>query len=133
MSSRILPQLGPDNRFFWTSGAEGVLRFLQCGDCETFIHPPRPICPHCRSEAVEPKAVSGAGVVESFTINHQKWYPAMEVPFVIARIGIDGAPGVILTSNIVDCPVEDVDLGDKVSVVFEQHDDVFLPLFKKVS
>ncbi|HEX7742298.1 MAG TPA: OB-fold domain-containing protein [Sphingobium sp.] len=128
---RMLPQLGPDNRFFWTSGADGALRFLQCRDCATFIHPPRPICPKCQSEAVEPTAVAGTGVIDSYTINHQKWHPAMEVPFVIARVAIDGAPGVILTTNIVGCPVDAVDMDDKVRVVFQQQDDVWLPFFEK--
>ena len=56
----------------------------------------------------------------------------MEVPFIIARVAIDGAPGVILTTNIIDCPVDAVEFGDKVEVSFEQQDDVWLPLFKKV-
>ncbi|HEX7821312.1 MAG TPA: OB-fold domain-containing protein [Sphingobium sp.] len=129
---RMLPQLGPDNRFFWTSGADGVLRFLQCQECATFIHPPRPVCPDCLSETVAPAAVEGTGVVHSYTINRQKWHPAMEVPFVIARVAIDGAPGVILTTNIVGSPVEAVDIGDRVAVVFEQQDDVWLPLFEKI-
>ncbi|HEX7819670.1 MAG TPA: OB-fold domain-containing protein [Sphingobium sp.] len=129
----MLPQLGPDNRFFWTSGEDGVLRFLHCQECATAIHPPRPICPHCLSETVAPAAVAGTGVIHSYTINRQKWHPAMEVPFVIARVEIDGAPGVILTTNIVGCPVEDVDIGDRVRVVFEQQEDVWLPFFEKIA
>lgn len=130
---RLLPRLDPDNRFFWTSGADGVLRLLRCSDCEGFVHPPRPICPHCLSEAVAPAAVSGTAMIDSYTINRQKWHPAMEVPFVIARVAIDGAPGVFLTTNIVGCAVEDVAIGDAVRVVFEQQDDVWLPLFEKVA
>jgi len=57
----------------------------------------------------------------------------MEVPFVIARVAVDGASGVILTTNIINCPVEAVNIGDKVRVVFEQQEEVFLPLFEKVS
>ena len=128
---RLLPRLDPDNRFFWTSGADGVLRFLRCQACETFIHPPRPICPHCLSEDVAPAAVPGTATIDTYTINHQKWHPAMEVPYVIARVAIDGAPGVFLTTNIVGCDPRDVDMDDKVKVVFEQQDDVWLPLFEK--
>ena len=130
---RPLPRLDPDNRFFWTSGADGTLRFLRCGACATFVHPPRPVCPHCLSEDVAPAAVAGTGVIDTYTINRQKWHPAMEVPYVIARVAIDGAPGVILTTNIVGSPVEDVDIGDKVRVRFEQQEDVWLPLFERVA
>ena len=72
-------------------------------------------------------------MVDTFTVNHQAWGPGQEVPFVIARVAVDGAPGVILTTNIIGCPVEAVDIGDRVRVVFEQHEDVWIPLFEKVA
>lgn len=131
-STRMLPRLTDDNRPFWTGGATGELRIMRCQDCETFIHPPRPVCRNCLSENVEPETVAGTGVVDTYTVNHQKWHPAMEVPFVIARVALDDAPGVYLTTNIVGCPVEAVDIGDRVRVTFEQQDDVYLPLFEKV-
>ena len=77
--------------------------------------------------------MSGRGTLPSFTVNHQAWAPGQDVPFVIARIALDGAPGVILTSNIVGGPVEAVEIGDRVRVVFEQHEDVWIPLFEKVA
>lgn len=132
-STRALPKLDADNRAFWTGGAEGKLQLHRCQDCKTFIHPPRPVCRNCMSENVVPEAVSGTGVVYSFTINYQKWHPAMEVPFVIARVAIDGAPGVLLTTNIVGCPVDAVDIGDSVRVKFEKQDDVYIPLFEKTN
>ena len=130
---RPQPRLDSDNRFFWTSGADGKLRFLQCEDCQQFTHPPHPLCRHCLSENVAPAVVPGTGVVDTFTVNHQAWYPGLEVPFVIARVAIDGAPGVFLTTNIINCPVEEVDEGDRVKVNFLQEGDVYLPLFEKVA
>lgn len=132
MATRPLPFLDSVNRFFWTAGAEGQLKFLQCNDCKGFTHPPRPFCRNCLSENVEPTTVPGTGVVDTYTINFQKWHPAMEVPCVIARVAIDEAPGVILTTNIVGCDVNEVDFGDKVKVTFEAQDDVHIPLFEKI-
>ncbi len=129
---RPLPRLDADNRAFWTGGAEGELRLTRCRDCTRFVHPPRPVCRHCLSENVAPEVVAGTGVIDTFTVNYQKWHPQMEVPFVIARVAIDDAPGVYLTTNIVGCPVEEVDIGDRVRVTFEQQDDVYLPLFEKI-
>ena len=128
---RALPKLDSYNRDFWTGGAQGELRILCCNDCESFTHPPRPVCRHCLSENVSTKIVSGTGVVDTFTINHQKWHPKMDVPFVIARVALDDAPGVYLTTNIVDCSIDEVDIGVRVKVKFEQQDDVYLPLFVK--
>lgn len=129
---RTLPRLDADNRAFWTGGADGELRIMRCLDCETFIHPPRPLCRNCLSENVVPEAVAGTGVIHTFTLNYQKWHPALEVPFVIARVALDGVPGVFLTTNIVGCPAEEVDVGDRVQVTFEQQDDVYLPLFERI-
>lgn len=78
-------------------------------------------------------AVSGHARVDTFTINHQVWLPGMEVPFVIARVALDDAPGVFLTTNIVGCPVDDVAFGDPVQVTFLNEEDVWLPLFEKVA
>ncbi|GAB3102433.1 DNA-binding protein [Aestuariicella hydrocarbonica] len=133
MSNRPLPRLDSVNRDFWTCGADSELRLQHCNDCQQFFHPPRPVCRHCLSENVGPKAVAGTGVVDTYTVNYQKWHPAIEVPFIIARIAIDGAPGVYLTSNVIGCEIDDVDIGDKVQVTFELQDDVYLPLFEKVS
>jgi uncharacterized OB-fold protein len=65
-------------------------------------------------------------------VNYQKWHPALEVPYVIARIAIDGAPGVYLTTNVIGCPVDEVDIGDRVKVNFLQQGEVYLPLFEKI-
>lgn len=132
-STRPIPRLDNDNRDFWTGGEVGELRILRCQDCQGFIHPPRPVCRHCLSDKVAPHVVAGTGVVDTFTLNYQKWFPGMEVPFVIARVALDDAPGVILTTNIIGCPPESVDIGDRVRVKFEHHGDVYLPLFEKVS
>jgi uncharacterized OB-fold protein len=130
---RAQPRLDADNRAFWTGGAVGELRLFRCKDCATFIHPPRPVCRHCLSENVGPEAVAGTGVIDTFTVNHQKWHPGLEVPYVIARVAIDGAPGVILTTNIVGCAVDQVDIGDRVRVKFEQQGEIYYPLFEKVA
>jgi uncharacterized OB-fold protein len=129
---RPLPRLNADNCAFWTGGAQGELRLMRCQDCATFIHPPRPVCRKCLSENVVPEAVAGTGIVDTFTINYQKWHPSLDVPYVIARVAIDGAPGVFLTTNIVNCPVDEVEIGDRVRVKFEQQGEVYLPLFEKI-
>jgi uncharacterized protein len=131
-TKRPLPRLDSDNRAFWTGGAQGELRIARCQACGTFIHPPRPACRQCLSDRVVPEAVAGTGVIDTFTINYQKWRPDQEVPYVIARVALDGAPGVYLTTNIVGCPVESVDFGDRVRVRFLQVEDVYLPLFEKM-
>ena len=62
---------GPEDGFYWTSGADGHLRIAGCNDCSRLHHPPTPVCPYCHSRELEPKVVSGRGTVAAFTINHQ--------------------------------------------------------------
>lgn len=133
MVHRALPRLDRDNRAFWTSGESGELMLHRCQSCASYVHPPRPVCRTCLSEDVIPEVVAGTGEVYSFTVNYQKWHPKMEVPFVIARIQLDGVDGVLLTSNVVGCDPESVDIGDRVAVEFEQHEDVFVPVFRRVA
>jgi acetyl-CoA acetyltransferase/uncharacterized OB-fold protein len=127
---RPLPELKPEIEFFWTSGREGELRFKRCRGCEALVHPPRPICPYCRFREFDTKAVAGQGVVAGFSVNHHQWLPGFEPPYVVAIVAIDDDPRVRVTTNIIGCDPEEVFVGMRVRVVFEQQDDVWFPLFE---
>lgn len=127
---RVLPKLTSLNEHFWRGGADGKLRLLRCRTCKTYIHPPTPICPGCLGKDVSPVEVSGRATVATFTLNHQPWVPASDHPYCIAIVEIEEDPSIRLTTNIVNCPAEQVTIGMPVRVVFEQHDDVHIPLFE---
>lgn len=127
---RTLPLLSDANRFFWTSGAEGVLRILRCEDCGYWIHPPSPVCPKCFGHNLSPQPVSGRGEVETYTLNMRSWGPGLEVPYVIAIVALDEQPGLRLTTNIIDIPPQEVRIGLRVEATFEQDEDVWLPMFR---
>ncbi|HVT77101.1 MAG TPA: OB-fold domain-containing protein [Acidimicrobiales bacterium] len=126
---RVLPRLDDHNRFFWTSGADGKLRFLRCNDCGYYIHPPLPQCPRCASKDITPSVVTGRGVVHSVTLPHQPWDGSTE-PWSIVLVELDEQEGLRLTSNMVNCANENVRIGMPVHVVFQQYDDVFIPVFE---
>jgi uncharacterized OB-fold protein len=128
---RKLPALTPENRAFWTGGANGALLIYRCGGCAHWFHPPAPICPSCRSRNVGPHPVSGTGTVHSFTINRQKWAPDLDQPYVIAIVDLAEQEGLRFLTNIVDCVPEEVAIGMKVEVAFLQAEDVWLPQFRK--
>lgn len=129
---RVLPALDDDNRFFWTSGADGTLRFLRCQACGHWLHPPAPVCPACLGRDVAPEAVSGRGEVFSFTINHHSWDGGTE-PYAIVLVALAEQDGLRLTSNLVGVPLDEVRIGLPVQVVFEQHGDIWFPLFEAAS
>ncbi len=128
---RLLPQVTPWNEHFWHGGADGELRFLRCGSCGYYVHPPSPLCPECLSRDLSPEAVSGRAVVHTFTVNHQPWIPGFDPPYVVAIVELDEQEGLRLTTNLVSCEPEDVSIGMRVKVLFEDvGDEVFLPLFE---
>ena len=127
---RVLPRVTPLNEHFWRGGADGELRFLRCQDDGTYVHPPAPICPECLGKNASPEAVSGRATVLTYTLNHQQWVPAPDHPYCIAIVELEEQPGLRLMTNVVNCPAEDVRIGMAVKVLFEAHEDVFIPVFE---
>ena len=132
MTGRPLPLITDDNEFFWTSGADGKLRLQECADCAALIHPPAPVCRYCRSHNLGVRAVSGRATLAGFTINERFSVPGLPAPYVVAQVAIAEDPRVRLTTNIIDSDPGQLELGQQVEVVFEHHDDVWLPLFRAV-
>jgi uncharacterized OB-fold protein len=128
-NARVLPVLTPLNEAFWTSGRNGHLSILRCSDCDTWLHPPAPVCPNCLGRNLAPQQVSGSGVIESYTINHQAWLPGDTVPYTIAIVSLDEIEDLRLTTSIVGAGADTVRIGSPVRVLFERHDDVWIPLF----
>ncbi len=131
---RPLPEITPENVAFWSGGARGDLLIACCGDCHAAIHPPQIVCPRCLSRNVAPRAMAGTGVVYTYTINHQPWLPGMAVPFALAVVDIDGAPGVRVTAEVVGQDPEATHIGQRMQIAFEQAaEDVWLPQWRPLA
>lgn len=130
---RPLPVVDDENEFFWTAGADGVLRLQECRDCAALIHPPQPVCRYCRGQHLGVRDVSGRATLVGFTVNHRFSLPGLPAPYVVAQVAIAEDPRVRLTTNAVDCDPDRLELGQQMEVVFEQVDDVWLPLFRPVA
>jgi uncharacterized OB-fold protein len=131
---RILPAINDRNAGYWSSGKDGWLRFQRCQNCGYYLHPAGVVCPKCWSKQLEYEPVSGRATVLTFTINHQPWMPVPELPFVLAIVEIEEQDDVRVTTNIVNCAVDDVYVGMPVAVLFEAHpdEDIWLPMFEPV-
>ena len=127
--ARKLPALTPETAPFWTGGEHGTLLIQRCTACGLYQHPPLPICSTCHTETVEPSAVSGKGKVKTFTVNHQAWLPGLDEPFVFAAIELDEQPELYVFSSVLGDPAS-VTSGMRVTVCFEHHEDVWLPMFE---
>ncbi|MDB5454244.1 MAG: Zn-ribbon OB-fold protein [Caulobacteraceae bacterium] len=127
---RLLPALTAENTDYWTGGRNGSLMIARCADCRLWIHPYSPICRRCLSQNIASEAVSGEATVASYTINHQAWTPGAEVPYVVAIVELPEQAALRIMTNIVNCPVDDVRIGDPVKVIFQHQEDVWIPLFE---
>jgi len=125
---RPAPSDDPLARFFWQSGADGVLRFLRCGDCAYWLHPPSSRCPRCLSANLAPQPVSGRAVVHTFTVNVQPWTAGQE-PYVYAIVELPEQPGLRLTTNVLGCAPDEVHIGQAVRVAFLHRNDAYYPVF----
>ena len=126
-----IPVPSIDNQAFWEACNRGELVIQHCPRCDALRHPPRPMCPGCRSKELGWKKVSGLGTVYSYTVTHQAIHPSLRgrVPWTVIMVDLD--EGVRMISHIVDCPAEDVRIGMRVEVVFEEVEaGVTLPYFR---
>ena len=128
---RMLPKLDDRNRFFWTSGADGRLRFLRCQDCGFYVHPPTPRCPKCWGERVEWAEASGRATLYTWSVVHVNDLPPFpeRVPYVAAIVELDEGPRMM--TNVVDCDFDALRVGMPVEVTFRPTSDEFtLPQFR---
>ena len=85
---------------------------------------------NCLSDELEWAKATGGGTLYSFGVMHVVYHPAYagDVPYNIAVIELD--EGVRITSQIVDCPLEELEVGMRVRVRFEAlSEEVVVPKF----
>ena len=129
MAPRILPTLDDLNRPFWTGGANGELLIQRCAACRRWVHPPVNACPACAGALVA-EAVSGHGTIFTFTVNEQQFHPDVAPPYVIAIVVLDEQDDLRLPTNIVNADSDTLQVGTPVRVLFEQHGEVYVPIFE---
>jgi uncharacterized protein len=128
-----LPVPDEDTKEFWDGCHRHELLLQKC-DNRHYRYPPRAICPTCFSMNFGWEKVNGKGEVYSFIIVRRALDPSWEkdVPFVVADIQLE--QGVRMISNVVGCKPEDVKIGMKVELVFEDATDTYsIPKFKPVA
>ena len=125
-----LPAPDDDTRPFWDALNDGRLLIKRCQSCGRAHYYPRTFCPYCWSEAVDWEQASGRGTIYTWSIVHQNDLPPFNerVPYVAAIVELDEGPRMM--TNIVDCDVDGLEVGQRVAVTFRRiSDDVTLPLF----
>ncbi|MGE0857551.1 MAG: Zn-ribbon domain-containing OB-fold protein [Gammaproteobacteria bacterium] len=104
MSDALAPEFAAFNRWL----AAGELRLPYCDACRRHHWYPMPRCPHCRAAVTTWRAVGGRARLYSWTEVSHRFDPRYQgpLPYVVALVEFDDAPGVRLVSNLVDTPRE---------------------------
>ena len=128
---RPLPLPDEETADYWEGARRHQLIIRRCQDCQYYIHYPKARCPRCRSANVSGSPVSGRGRIYSYSIVHVSLAPGFDPPYVVAIVELEEQPGLRLTTNIVGCEPDEVEIGMPVKVRFEALDEgVFVPLFE---
>jgi uncharacterized OB-fold protein len=133
---KFLPEINALTRPFWESCKNHQLKMQYCTRCTTWIWYPKAWCPNCgKRDSIEWRSLSGNGEIYSFTIIRQVIDNSLafqqDLPFVIALIELEEGPRIY--SNVTGSKPEDISIGDKLSLHFDDvTDQISLPKFHKM-
>jgi uncharacterized OB-fold protein len=120
------PQPNPETQPYWDFSAQHRLALRKCSTCNRVHHYPRAICPFCFGDADQWVTASGEGKIYSFSIMRRA-----EMPYAIAYVTL--AEGVAMLTNIVDCDLDSIRIGQRVKLVFKPTDGgPDLPMFTPI-
>ena len=106
------PVTNPETAQFWEAAKAGKFMIKRCTACGEPHYYPRAICPLCGSDATELVQASGRGAVYSYSVMRR-----VPVPYALAYVTLD--EGVTMMTNIVDCDLDAIRIGQRVRVVFK--------------
>ena len=109
------PHIVPETREYWEAAKDGRLLIKTCNACSKRYFYPRRFCPYCMSDDTAWLETKGTGVIYSYSIMRR-----VEIPYVLAYVKLDEGP--IMMTNIVECPFDDVKIGQPVRVAFRPSD-----------
>lgn len=109
------PPTNPEVQPFFDAAATGRLVIKRCLACGEAHHYPRAMCPHCGSDRTEWQDVSGRGTIYSYSVLRRA-----TPPYTIAYVTLEEGP--TMMTNLVDCDVDALRIGQAVRVVFKPTD-----------
>lgn len=129
-SAAPLPSLTePDTGPFWKATAQHRLIYQVCRNCEGVVFYPRGHCTHCTSADLEWRQSDGRGAIYTHSVVRDNRQPGFAelVPYVVALVDLD--EGFRMLSRIVDVDVDQVRIGDRVELRWNDQGEVSLPEF----
>jgi uncharacterized OB-fold protein len=129
---RPLPDLSdPATARAWQGFAAHEFTYPVCDSCGEVVWYPRSHCPGCGSLSLTwhtaPAPVQGTIYTCTVVRRHTHPFFATRTPYVVAWIDLDAGPR--LLSEVVTADPASITIGDRVTLTWEDDDQVALPLF----
>jgi uncharacterized OB-fold protein len=108
---------------FWDACNERRLIVQNCTSCNRLQYPPQAACPACGSGAnLEWCEVSGRGRINGYSVMYQSRVVPLQAdqPFNIAVIELEEDPAIKFLSSLPGTPLEEVPVGARVQVDFQE-------------
>jgi uncharacterized OB-fold protein len=110
------PVINVETQPFWDAAKEGRFLVKNCTGCGKTHWYPRALCPFCFSDKTEWKEGAGTGTIYTYSIMRRA-----KVPYAIAYVTL--AEGPTMMTNIVDCDLNSIRIGQLVKVVFKPTEE----------
>jgi uncharacterized OB-fold protein len=104
-----------ETKAFWDAAAAGKLMVGKCDACDAVHYYPRAFCPVCFSDKIGLQQVSGNGTIYTYSVMRRA-----PIPYAIAYVTL--AEGPTMMTNIVDCDLDKIRIGQAVKLVFKPSD-----------
>jgi uncharacterized protein len=107
------PRPNSETQAFWDAAAEGRLLIKKCDSCGELHFYPRAHCPFCFSDKTSWQQASGSGTIYTYSVMRR----GAPVPYAIAYVTLSEGP--TMMTNIVDCDLNAIKIGQSVKLVFK--------------
>ena len=111
----MAPAVDPDSAPFLEAAREGRLLIGRCLDTGRAFFQPRAVSPFTLSGNVAMEAASGRGVIHSVTVMRTS------PPYAAAFVELEEGPRIF--TNIVDCDLDALRIGQAVRLAFKPAED----------
>lgn len=131
--NKPLPVITDLTRPFWTAAKNRKLVLQKCQRCEVFNFHPKPWCIECGSRELRWTDAKPTGTVYSFTISRTVAmnFPGWEKDLPVLLCLIDLDDGARMYAQVTDCSPEEIRIGMRVTVHFEDiSEEAGIPKFR---
>ena len=106
------PPVNVETQPFWDAAGDGRFVLPRCSQCGKTHWFPRAVCPFCFGVVDQWFEAAGRGTIYTLSVMVRA-----EIPYAIAYVTLDEGPTML--TNIVDCELDTLAIGQRVKLVFK--------------